>query len=162
MSINDIDIRCCICLSKNIEINIPVKLNPEFLFDCECKNIYKNNNNIFCLSCIEDWLQPFNYKTNKLIKIISNNKCLFCRKKFKHNIDFNNINNFYTIDFNILTLLDKINSNIICPRCNINLQNRTELLSHLEKNCPNKIIECHNCTEHYNLKIIKKHIRFDK
>jgi hypothetical protein len=159
----DLDIRCCICLSKNTEINIPVKLNADMLFDCECKNNYQNNNNIFCLSCIEDWLQPFNYKTNKLTKIISNNKCLFCRKNFKNNFDNNiNINKFYTIDLNLLATLDKINNNINCPRCNTNISNRTELILHLENSCPKKIIECNNCTEYYNLNNIKKHIRFDK
>jgi hypothetical protein len=161
---NKIDIRCYICLSENAEINIPVKINPDLLFDCECKNNYKNSNNniIFCISCLEDWLQPFNYKTNKIIKIITTNKCLFCRKPLKNITNNNNFKDLYTIDYNTLQLLDNINNLINCPRCSLNVNNRSELITHIENDCPKKIIECTTCTEYYNLNTIKKHIRFDK
>ena len=153
------NIQCYICLSKNEEITIPVKINKDFLISCDCKNSLQYFNNVYCLSCIEDWLEPYNYKTNKFIKFITTGKCLFCRKSLSHNY---NISNFCKIDYELLEEFDKINHNIKCIRCNLLLNNRLELLKHLENDCPNKIIECQNCTIYKNLSTIKKHIRFDK
>jgi hypothetical protein len=153
------DIQCCICLSKNEEINIPVKINKDFVITCDCKNNIQYFNNIYCLSCIEDWLEPYNYKTNKFTKFITTGKCLFCRKFFSQNYK---ISDFCKIDYTFLEELDKINPSINCIRCNLLLNNRFELLKHLENDCPNKIIECQNCTSYKNLSTIKKHIRFDK
>ena len=159
MNTNDVEYQCCICLSKNSEINIPVKINPDILVDCDCKQNYNNNNNLFCLSCIEDWLDPFNYKTNKFIKFITTGKCLFCRKAFKNNYKINDI---CSINHDILQILDNMKKELNCPRCNILINSRTDLILHLKNECPQKIIECQNCTDYFNLNTIKRHLKNDK
>jgi uncharacterized C2H2 Zn-finger protein len=152
------DIKCFICLSKSSEITIPVKLNHNFKLACDCGETMTNNI-IFCKTCIEDWLEPFNHKTGNPSHFVSTGKCLLCRKILKNNFKLDDI---YNIDIDLINSLDNINNNVHCPRCNLQIQGRLNLNNHLINECPKNIIECHNCFLYYNYNSQKKHIRSDK